>query len=147
MTSKQVVILHTKAEWDTWIELIKTSAMKHDVWKFVNPEFEESEIPSLKEPKRPTPGDIRDPSAGSRVTKISELTPEEKDEYSFLKEDYVRNFKKDEKQSEALADLRIKIQESIHTSNITFTYDCDTVYKMLKNLAAQFAPTDEIRRQ
>ena len=55
--------------------------------------------------------------------------------------------KKFEKQHEALADLRIKIQESIHNSNITFTYDCETVHEILRNLAAQFAPTDEIRQQ
>ncbi|RKF65465.1 hypothetical protein GcM3_121016 [Golovinomyces cichoracearum] len=147
MASKQVVILHTKIDWDAWIELNKTSALKHDVWKFVNPEFEESEIPSLEEPKIPTPGDIRKQSVGSGVTKISDLTAEEKEEYSFLKEEYVRILKNYEKQSEALADLRINVQESIHISNITFTYDCNTVYRMLKNLAAQFAPTDDIRNQ
>ncbi|TQS37916.1 hypothetical protein Golomagni_01590 [Golovinomyces magnicellulatus] len=118
MASKQVVILHTKVDWGAWIELKKTSALKHDIWKFVNPEFEESDIPSLQEPKRPTPKDIRSPS-----------------------------LKKYEKRNDALADLRINVQESKNISNIRFTYDCDTVYKMLRNLAAQFAPTDEIRNQ
>lgn len=148
MTSnKQVVVLHTKAEWDTWIELMKTTSLKYDVWKFVNPELEDSEREQLKEPKRPTPNDVRAPPTGSPSTKISDLTIDEKDEYIFLKEEYVRDLKRYEKQREALADLRIKVQESIHPTNITFTYDCDTVHQMLRNLAAQFAPTDEIRKQ
>ncbi|KAI0993084.1 hypothetical protein K3495_g15101, partial [Podosphaera aphanis] len=144
--NKQAVILHTKAEWDTWIELIKTSALKHDVWKFVNPD-NDSEIPILEEPIRPSPTAVRAPASGATTTRLSELTSDEKEEYSFLKEEYIRHTKKYERQCEALADLRIKIQESIHTSNITFTYDCDTVHQILKNLAAQFSPTDEIRKQ
>ncbi|KAF5197653.1 Transposon ty1-dr1 gag-pol polyprotein, partial [Thalictrum thalictroides] len=145
--NKQAVILHTKSEWDTWIELIKTSALKHDIWKLVNPYTNESELPVIEEPTRPSPNDVRTPVTGSTITKLSELTPDEKEEYSFLKEEYIRQTRKYERQAEALADLRIKIQESIHTSNITFTYDCDTVYQMLKNLANQFSPTDEIRKQ
>ncbi|KAI1002347.1 hypothetical protein K3495_g5854 [Podosphaera aphanis] len=145
MTSvnKQVVVLHTKAEWDTWIELIKTSAKKHDVWKYVNPNSD-SEISVLEELKRPSPTDVRVPVSGATTTRLSELTPDEKEEYSFLKGEYLRKTNKYERQCEALVDLRIKIQESIHTSNFTFTYDCDTVHQILKNLAAQFSPTDEI---
>ncbi|KAI0999210.1 hypothetical protein K3495_g8986 [Podosphaera aphanis] len=144
--NKQVVVLYTKAEWDTWIELIKTSAKTHDVWKYVNPNSD-SEIPVLEEPTRPSPTDVRAPVSGATTARLSELTPDEKEEYSFLKEEYLRKTNKYERQCEALADLRIKIQESIHTSNMTFTYECDTVHQMLKNSAGQSAPTNQIRNQ
>lgn len=36
MASKQKVIFHTKVDWDNWTDLVKISALKYDVKKFIN---------------------------------------------------------------------------------------------------------------
>lgn len=145
--SKSLVILHTKEDWDPWIELIKTSALKHDVWKFVDPTIQEQELPKLLEPSRPKPNMVKRATTARPIIYLDDLSAAEKDEYISLKEDYTRSVRRWDKQEEALGELRIKIQESIHITNITFTYDCEGPYQMLRNLSNHFSPTDEIRKQ
>ncbi|POS85489.1 hypothetical protein EPUL_006268, partial [Erysiphe pulchra] len=49
-TVKSLVILRTVSNWKPWIELMKTSALEYDIWKFVDPNIEIEDIPILKEP-------------------------------------------------------------------------------------------------
>ncbi|KAF5186325.1 Transposon ty1-gr2 gag-pol polyprotein, partial [Thalictrum thalictroides] len=145
--SRASVILHHNEDWEPWIELIKTSALKYDVWKYVDPDSKNEDIPSLTEPKRPSPSDIKAPKEGSQTTLFAELDASEKEEYSYLKDMYNRDVRRYERQCEALGDLRIKVQESIHVSIMTYTHGCDSVRQMLVNLANTFAPNDENYKQ
>ena len=146
-TAKSLIILRTGNDWKPWIELMKTSALEYDIWKFVDPDIEVEDIPIFKEPEAPTPNDVKAPSEGRIKTRFAELSADEKEEYYSLKEEYKTNHKRWNDQSLALGKLRTKIQESIDVTNLTFTYDCESAQKMLRNLANHFAPTDDIRRQ
>ncbi|KAI1005480.1 hypothetical protein K3495_g2732 [Podosphaera aphanis] len=72
-TSRISVILHHNDDWEPWIELIKTSALKYNIWKYVDPNSKDEDIPSITEPERPTPSSIRAPKPGSQTTLFADL--------------------------------------------------------------------------
>jgi len=37
MESKTTVLLKTRADWEEWIELIKTAALAPDIWNLIDP--------------------------------------------------------------------------------------------------------------
>ncbi|RKF54285.1 hypothetical protein OnM2_099048 [Erysiphe neolycopersici] len=142
-----IVYVMVRHDWDFWIELIKTAALKHNVWQFVDPEINEYDRPKLVIPVKPTPEDVKDPKEGSVVTNFSELDAEEREEFRDLKEEYNTKKRMCKKQTEAPADLRFRIQETVHISNFTYTKGCSSVYEMLRNLADKFLPSDAHRKQ
>ena len=50
---KVSVILNNPADWDEWIEIIKTQALAGKVWQHLDPS--EDTVPALEEPVAPTP--------------------------------------------------------------------------------------------
>ena len=53
------VVLSTSKDYDNWIEIIKTAALKQDIWRFINPDLLAPLEPI--EPSRPTLTDVADP--------------------------------------------------------------------------------------
>ena len=147
LASRTPVILRHNEDWESWIELIKTSALKYDVWKYVDPNEKDEEQHILQEPVRPSPNSVKAPAAGTSNTLFANLDAQEREEYSYLKDLYSREMRRYEKQCEALGDLRIKVQESIHVDIMTYTHGCNSVRQMLVNLANTFAPNDENYKQ
>jgi hypothetical protein len=64
-----------------------------------------------------------------------------------LQRDYEYNRKQFDEQEDALNDIRTRIQETIKRGFLTYTFKCDTAYKMLVNLKNRFAPSDSAREQ
>lgn len=128
-----VIILLDSKDYTHWIENTKTAALKYDVWKYCNPDIKRADLQLLKEPVRPRPADIMAP-LGEAIF-LMEL------------EDYAWEIERYDRQREALADLRMRIQETVHIDNLFYTFNCDTTYDMLSKLKARFAPTDREREQ
>ncbi|RKF59014.1 hypothetical protein OnM2_063045 [Erysiphe neolycopersici] len=112
-----------------------------------DPHSNDEDLPTLVEPKRPTPCTVKAPKLGSQITLFSEFGPEEREEYNYMKDLYNKDILKHERQCEALGDFRIKLQELIQVTIMTYTHGCNSVRQMLVNLASTFAPNDENYKQ
>jgi hypothetical protein len=96
------VILNSPADWDEWIEVIKTQALAGKVWKYLDPT--EDVVSTLQEPTAPTPVQVN-----PQKTTISELTAEEREEYKILRQDHKRQLNQYDKKKSALSSLRTSI--------------------------------------
>jgi hypothetical protein len=154
--SRTVVILQDSKDWIKWIDIIKTASEKYDLWNHINPETPATTLPALVEPPRPTPSTVlwpplRTPAipAGatpeSAPTRYSELDSDQREALRMLNEEYNRDIKRYDKKVEASADLKSKIQESVHKDNFEYTTNCASVWEMLCKLKARFAPTDKAK--
>ena len=109
--SKTSVILRDYTNWDKWIELIKTASLKYDVWRYIDPSKPKDKLPVLVEPQRPTPANVHTPATtrestqgtgtassattipDPKVVRLSDLTPDEREYFRVLNEDYTFNRK------------------------------------------------------
>jgi hypothetical protein len=64
-----------------------------------------------------------------------------------LQKDYKYNRKRFDEQENALNDIRTYIQETIKQGFLTYTFKCNTTYKMLVNLKNRFALSDSAKEQ
>src|SRR4030081_858164 len=57
-TQREISITLTgQADWDEWIEVIRTTATGYGIWDYVDPS--KPDLIALTEPVRPTPNDVR----------------------------------------------------------------------------------------
>jgi hypothetical protein len=102
-TSQKIsVILNSPADWDEWIEIIKTQALAGKVWQHLDP-FEDN-VPALEEPVVPTPAQVNPVK-----TTVMELTPDEREQYKLLRQDYKWERIQYDKKDAALSALRTTI--------------------------------------
>lgn len=137
------VILSKPSQWDTWIELVKTTAIKKGVWDLINPDMMGPVPGPEPEPTLPMPADVN-----PEKTTFSRLTADEKEELTVLRENYQRALKKWDRKQQGLVDLRAVIQESVAMGA---PFDCtvglDLAKDMLIALKKRFSPTDESREK
>jgi hypothetical protein len=175
ITQSPVILVGDK-DWDAWKALIHTYSMEQDLWKYINPSTSKHLLPELTKPLRPEPKDVKAPGTtsiiatsnatstedGDAVTpstsstlastrpiavQFSQLTVDEKQYYQTLLTEWQYDIRKYDRQLEALAKLRAKIQSTIHRDNFIYTQDCETVWDMMSNLRRRFAPSDKAREQ
>lgn len=132
------VVLTSQKDWDEWIEVIKTSAIASDIWNLVNPSIPNPS--TLEEPPAPKPTDVN-----PQKTTFSALDEDEKEELRELQRERKRNLNRYDRRKQALATLRTRIQETVTRANLSYTFNCETVYDMLVKLQKRFSPTDEAR--
>ena len=80
---KTSVILSSSADWEEWLEIVKTKALSGEVWDYVNPQTPKAILPALTQPVIPRPADVKD-----SATRLLELDIDEKEELSLLRYDY-----------------------------------------------------------
>jgi hypothetical protein len=139
------IILTGQADWDEWIEVIRTIATGHGIWDYVDPS--KPDLMALAEPVRPTPNDVRPSTTRGGPTPFSSLTPDEVEEYRNLQAEYQRKIKLFDRQTIGFSELRAHIQRTVAKNNLTYTFDCATPWHMLVNLQNRFAPTTETRER
>ncbi len=127
MENKPTVLLNTQADWEEWIELLKTAALVANVWTLIDPTRART---TLIKPVRPSPNDIK-PSSTRYPTPFSALNPEEAEEYRDQKREYQRQLDRYDRCTHALAAIRARIQETINRDFLPYTFNCDTPYEML----------------
>jgi hypothetical protein len=144
-TTTSRVILNGMEDWDDWIEVIRAAAIGADIWDLINPN---SGIPKvLEEPKRPEPRDVHPENPGLPPTPFSALSTDEKEQLRTLQFDYSYDRKAYDRKKRALANVRIRIIESIKRDYFSCTHNCETVYDILVKLKDRFSPMDKIREQ
>jgi hypothetical protein len=132
------VILNSPADWDEWIEVIKTQALAGKVWQHLDPS--EDTVPALVEPVAPTPAQVN-----PQETTVSQLTADEREEYKILRQDYKHELSQYEKKEAALSVLRISIQSSVSRSCLYYTFETSSAREMLTELKKRLQPTDQLR--
>ena len=58
-SNSSIVVLASSKDYDNWIELIKTAALEHDVWRYVNPDLPAGLSPD--QPSKPSYTDVKAP--------------------------------------------------------------------------------------
>ena len=76
-TTRSQVILSNSKDWDEWIELIKTAALKSKVWPYINPNTTKETLPILAPPKKPTPNWIKEADKRLSLTDLSAIEREQ----------------------------------------------------------------------
>jgi len=143
--TRTAVILAGSGDWDDWIEVIRTAAEGASVWKNVDPSKDVFE--DLVEPTLLTPNDISPSTTANTITKFSQLSADEKEEYRFQQDVYKRKLQIYDRQVAGIQSLRTRIQETVTRDNLTYTFDCATPWHMLRNLRKRFAPTEESKER
>lgn len=138
-TSQKVSItLNGPSDWDEWIEVVKTQALAGKVWEYIDPT--KDEVPTLEEPALPKPQDIN-----SEKATFGLLTPEEREEYRVLRQDYKWQRDLYDRRDNALSSLRTYIQSSVSRSYLHYTFGTTTAREMLLELQKRLQPTDQLR--
>ena len=135
---KVSVILNNPADWDEWIEIIKTQALAGKVWQHLDPS--EDTVPALEEPVAPTPAQVNEAK-----TTVTELTPDEREQYKILRQDYKWERSQYDKKEAALSALRTAIQSSMSRSCLHYTFEATSAREMLIELKKRLQPTDQLR--
>jgi hypothetical protein len=55
---QSTIVLREPRQYEAWKQQIKSSAIEHDLWKYIDPEIREGSHPVLSEPIRPISGDV-----------------------------------------------------------------------------------------
>ena len=134
-------------DWDDWIEVIRTTALGADIWDLIDPGKPKASIPALALPIRPEPSHIKPPEAGQAATTYSQLSTDEKEQFRQLQTDYNYDRKEYDRKRKALADIRVRIVETIKRDYVSYTYKCESVHDILVKLKDRLAPTDKIRER
>ncbi len=147
MSTSTQIILNGMKDWDDWIELIRTAALGADIWDLINPDKTQTEIQRLLQPLRPEPSNVKPQAEGLPSTTFSQLSTDEKEQLRQLQSDYNYDRKEYDRKRKALADIRIRIVESLKRDYISYTHHCDSVYDLLVKLKERIATTDKIRER
>jgi len=123
---KVTIVLDGSNAWHDWLEVVKTKARAGKVWEYIDPSLTADEVRKLVEPKIPEPSDIR---AG--VESPIDLTDEELKKLRQLQHAVKHKLKEFELKEKAMNEMVKHIQETVSSTYLSWTYDCDTVYDML----------------
>jgi hypothetical protein len=134
-------------DWDDWIEVIRTAALGADIWDLINPNKSRTAVQRLEQPLRPEPSAVAPPIEGQPTTTFSQLSTDEKEQFRQLQADYNYDRKEYDRKRKALADIRIRIVESLKRDYISYSHNCDSVHDLLVKLKERIAPTDKIRER
>ena len=132
------VILNSPADWDEWIEVIKTQALAGKIWQYLDPS--KDAVPALDEPVAPTPDKVN-----PQKTTVAQLTAEEREQYKILRQDYKWERDQYDKKDVALSVLRTAIQSSVSRSCLHYTFEASSARGMLIDLKKRLQPTDQLR--
>ena len=122
--------------------VVKTQARAGKAWDYVDPSKTADEVQKLAEPKMPKPFGIKQGAETS-----VDLSEDEVKRLQQLQSPVKPQRKKFELKGKALNELVKHIQETVSTTYISWTYDCDTVYDMLVALQKRLKPKKNVRRR
>ena len=141
-TTPVTVILTTHADWDEWIEVIKTMARGKDIWEYVNPKTPKRSLPILTPPELPTIQSISEDAES-----YSSLSATNREFYRLERQSYHQDRTEYLETKKNLVNFCTRIQQLVSRQNLSITFKCDTPYDMLVKLHDRFAPTDQTREQ
>src|SRR5204862_820912 len=131
VTTASKVILNGAADWIQWLEMVKSTGTTGQVWVYVDPSKTAAQLPPLDEPTWPEPSSL-DRTQDEIDSGV--LTATHKEELSEQRSLYKLQLNRYDQWKTSLAHLHRFIQETVHPDHIHYTFECDTVHKMLVNL-------------
>jgi len=141
LTTTQV-ILSAPSDWRPWFQTIRTAAVQADIWKFVNPDTPNSELPTCDEPEEPTYRTVNPTATGYK-----DLSDLEREELRDLKATYKRQYKEYRERKSSIGSLIKRIQESVDRKQHYLLEDLDTPYELLSSLKKRLSPTQKVRER
>ena len=136
------VILSTQSDWRYWIQTIETAAVQAEIWKYVNPDTKESELPPLEKPNKPTVQTVN-PSA----TNYKDFSDIEREELRDLKITFKREYKEYTVMKAAMPSLVKRIQETVDRKHHYLLEKKHTAYEMITALQKRLSPTQKARER
>jgi hypothetical protein len=127
------VIMDGPADWDGWIEIVKTLVLASKVWDYVD--LSEDEIPALEEPRSSQPKNVN-----AQASIFGQLSREKREKYRVLTQDYKRQRDLYDRRGNALVSLRTSIQ-----SSVSKTFGISNAREMITELQKRLRPTDQFR--
>jgi len=148
-TTSTKVILSSSKDYDDWIEVIKTAALEFDIWKYIDPSQPQATLPTA--PERPVPSMVSGPIINAtdqtqREPRFSDLDADQREQLRWLNADYNDNKRRYNKQTEALAKIRTRIQDTVDPMHFVYT-KAPSPYDVLVRLAKRFQLTDYAKKQ
>jgi hypothetical protein len=148
-TTSTKVILSSSKDYDDWIEVIKTAALEFDIWKYIDPSQPQATLPTA--PERPVPSMVSGPIINAtdqtqREPRFSDLDADQREQLRWLNADYDDNKRRYNKQTEALAKIRTRIQDTVDPMHFVYT-KAPSPYDVLVRLAKRFQLTDYAKKQ
>jgi hypothetical protein len=120
--------------------VVKTRA--GEVWEYIDPSLAADEVQKLVAPKKPKPSDIKQ----GAVSPI-DLNDAERKKLPELQDLVKPTLKEYELKKKALNEMVKHIQETVPSTYLSWTYDCDTVYDMLIALQKRLKPKKDVRQR
>lgn len=146
-SSKTSIVLKDTKDWKKWLEVILTAAREYHLLEYVDPDIAIANLKVFPLPVEPTPNMILPSIVEGTITRFSELDDRQARELSYELSLYQTRKKDFDRHEQAMGQLRIKIQETVHSDNLVYTFNCQTVYQMLSKLKERFAPSDFASKQ
>ena len=122
--------------------MVKTKARAGEVWEYVDPAPAADQVEKLVIPKKPKPSDVKQ----GAVSPI-DLTDDQLKKLQQVQTIAKPELKEYELKRKALNEMVTHIQETVSSTYISWTYDCDTVYEMLVALRKRLKPKKDVRRR
>lgn len=161
LVSATIVALRNSNQWDQWYDCIQSQAKAARVWKYIDPEVEEKDLPELTEPTRPTPRSVQHTSDISTTAStleedisisehssitFSTLKPEQREELRYLLDVYKEEHEVWVKADQKLQDILGLMKGSIDETIFYITKD-RSVHQTLVELQKQFNKSKAVREQ
>lgn len=143
-TETRQPVLATRKDWDAWIKFIEYYANggPHPMWKYINPDTPDDEVPILEEPQFPGPSDVN----GGDDIDFDDLTGSQRWELEYRLKLYNRAEKKYDAMVTHLGEIRSKIFYTVAENEPSKFVDSEHPREMLKELATRFRPDPGAQR-
>jgi hypothetical protein len=138
---KVTVILDGTNTWHDWLEVVKTKARAGKIWEYIDPSLSVDEVRKLVEPKMPEASDVEEGAESP-----TDLTDNDLKKLRELQQAVKPKLREFELKERALNEMVKHIQETVSSTYLSWTYDCNTVYDMLVALQMRLKPKKDVRR-
>jgi len=108
---RKELILTNHEQWDTWILSLRSKVDRYKLWRYIDPDVAEADVPELVEPTRPTYATVK-----QGATKLADLSAEDRLELTELRTIYLEDQRTYTKQWEVYNELRDWFLQTTATS-------------------------------
>lgn len=136
------IVLTSSSDWRPWLFIIKSLALGGNVWKYIDPDL----ASPLPEPTLPTSPEAIEASPVARHTTLATLTPDERDVFKLLYNEYKEKLSQVKAEIESLKLIRTHLVTSVSKENVVYIESKEGIHDMLVALKKRLAPTDEARK-
>src|SRR5437667_3984614 len=124
-SQKHSIVLSTLSNWDMWIDMIKNKAKAADIWKYIDPSVNTTDLPQFMRPLMPQPKDI-----DQAKTSIGQLTPQEIEQLKALRDEWKIQNRENEQQKTSTNSMHNLVHETVSKAYYIYLIDKETPHDM-----------------